>query len=61
MLWPEHWLRREKKLKALILELGPQLVIDTVKTKGTHFNYGPTTSSWHSKIESHKIKYERSG
>ena len=41
--------RMQKKLKALILVLGLLQVVGTVKTKGTHFSTGPTTSSRHSK------------
>ena len=41
--------KKNKKLKALILVLGLLQVVGTVKTKGTHFSTGPTTSSRHSK------------
>ena len=40
---------QKKQLKALILVLGLLQVVGTVKTKGTHFSTGPTTSSRYSK------------
>ena len=41
--------KKNQKLKALILVMGLLQVVGTVKTKGTHFSTGPTTSSRHSK------------